>query len=271
MNKIIGDISGGLGNLLFDCAHLYTIGKQLNIPVEYHLRSSFRPSIDMINRDTQINEWKRYKYDRIFRNFDIKFDEVEPTKYISSSIFSFCKNPGYFLGLGIDHIALRNCWPSFEDLTPKEIQDLFSIDQQTKQEIEEKYGNILSLDNKVSINVRRGDYLLLQNNILNLLDKTSFYQDAISICPPDSNFIVISDGIEDCKKYFKGEKFHFIEDSTPLDDFYLQTYCYINIIPNSTFSHWAAYVNKTPDQIVIKSIHNKDFNFIKENTKVIYL
>ena len=63
--------------------------------------------------------------------------------------------------------------------------------------------------------------------------------------------MVFSDDIEWCKHNFIGEEFIFAEDTNPVTALSLQLSCANNIIANSSFSWWAAYLNKNPSKIVI--------------------
>lgn len=71
-----------------------------------------------------------------------------------------------------------------------------------------------------------------------------------------NNFIVFSDEIDRCKKDINSDRFvdcNFIYSCSrePLDDLYLMASCEHNIISNSTFSWWGAYLNRNPDKIVV--------------------
>ena len=260
-------MSGGLGNLLFDCSHAYTIGKKLNIPVEYYLRTNliFKDKI----RGTQHDEYVNNHYDRVFRGFDIKLTAIDVditnTEVLHTEIKEFCQNYNNYLDN--ECVIIGGCWPTFEDLDEKTIQNLFAIDCRTKQDLENKYKDILHTENNVSIHVRRGDFLMYPN-LTNLLDDTTYYQQAIELCRNDSMFLVISDDIEYCKNKFKGDNFIFIQNTTALEDLYIQTYCKTNIIANSTFSCWGAYLNKTKGQTIIKPSCNK-YNIAKNTVKII--
>jgi hypothetical protein len=50
----------------------------------------------------------------------------------------------------------------------------------------------------------------------------------------------------------QGRNVVFIENEPHYIDFYLQTLCKHNIIGNSTFSWWGAWLNQNPGKIVIR-------------------
>jgi len=78
-----------------------------------------------------------------------------------------------------------------------------------------------------------------------------FFKKAINYVGKDNLFLIISDDITWCKKHFNGINFHFTDNKTPTEDIYLQTLCTNNIISNSTFSWWGAWLNDSPNKIVI--------------------
>ncbi len=101
-----------------------------------------------------------------------------------------------------------------------------------------------------SIHVRRGDYATLGNSYYIDLANTSYYESAMNIIKADCYF-VFSDDINWCKNIFKGNKFVFIEGNEPHIDMALLSSCENNIIANSSYSWWAAYLNKNNNKKII--------------------
>ena len=107
----------------------------------------------------------------------------------------------------------------------------------------------------VCINVRRGDYLKPDvRKRLGLLDIRWFYK-CMSFFPKNQKYLIVSDDIPWCKEQFKGDNFLFADKEVKgwnkIDcDLYIQTLCAHNIIANSTFSWWGAYLNTNKNRKV---------------------
>jgi hypothetical protein len=132
----------------------------------------------------------------------------------------------------------------------EEILKLIEIDEISKDKIFTKYSDTLNKNNTCSIHVRRGDYLGLPNHFKTLT--ADYYKNAISHFDKDSLFLIFSNDITWCQ-----ESFDFIENKifiTDLEDFeemYLMSYCDNNIIANSSFSWWGAWLNQNENKIVV--------------------
>jgi hypothetical protein len=118
----------------------------------------------------------------------------------------------------------------------------------------------------VSIHLRRGDYLQNSANHFNLSNE--WFEEAL-VKFPNHTVLVFSDDIKWCKeqKMFSDDRFMFSEtedgkvvtsdgrwNSSNMDHWYdlcLQTLCDDNIISNSTFSWWGAYLNKNTNKVVV--------------------
>lgn len=112
---------------------------------------------------------------------------------------------------------------------------------------------ILSGENTVSIHIRRGDYKQL-NNVLEI----KYYSDAVDFIKKrvhDPFFLIFSDDMQWVKKHLHLEgNIIFVNDDRKLQDFeelMVMSSCRHQIIANSTFSWWGAWLNTNPDKIVV--------------------
>lgn len=103
----------------------------------------------------------------------------------------------------------------------------------------------------VSIHVRRGDYVNQQQ--FHPVCNPEYYLEAASLFSNNnSHFIVFSDDVEYCKNLFEeGENVHYIDNVDPYVDLALMSMCNHNIIANSSFSWWGAWLNKSSDKVVV--------------------
>ncbi len=98
----------------------------------------------------------------------------------------------------------------------------------------------------VSIHVRRTDYLI-HNGCYNILDR-KYYDKAIEISG-GKKFLIFSDDLNYCRNMFKGNEFDFSEGNNAPTDLKLMANCSGNIIANSSFSWWGAYLNDNQNVI----------------------
>jgi hypothetical protein len=99
--------------------------------------------------------------------------------------------------------------------------------------------NLTTID-ITSIHCRRTDYLKF-SQYHNVLDM-NYYNQAIKLCP-SNKYMIFSDDINWCKNNFKGDQFIFSEGKSEVDDLSLMISCKNNIIANSSFSWWGAFLN----------------------------
>lgn len=104
----------------------------------------------------------------------------------------------------------------------------------------------------VSIHVRRGDYL----GGIPVMDEKYFYP-AMAYFKErygDVHFYVFSNDINWCREHLKAEKITFVDWNTGKDspyDMWLMTQCKHNIIANSSFSWWGAWLNRNERKVVV--------------------
>ena len=99
-----------------------------------------------------------------------------------------------------------------------------------------------------SIHVRRGDYLNLTKEYEQL--DMNYYGGAMRITN-SPRYMIFSDDIGWCKTQFVGNQFIFSEGKSEVEDLALMLSCEHNIIANSSFSWWGAWLNKNPSKIVV--------------------
>lgn len=115
-------------------------------------------------------------------------------------------------------------------------------------EIKTLFGSGIGFLPYVAIHVRRGDYV--NNKFYVDLSQTDYYEQAIAMFP-GKKFLVFSDDVVFAKKRFPSENFQVMEGGTELEDFNQMASCEHQIIANSSFSWWAAYLNPNPSKIVV--------------------
>ncbi len=125
--------------------------------------------------------------------------------------------------------------------------------------------------NSVSVHFRRGDYV--NNPVIKSYHgecTVEYYERAmakIRSLVPSAVFFLISDDIAWVKKQFTGQDhFIFVENGkgTGHEDMQLMSKCKHNIIANSSYSWWGAWLNANPEKIVIAP--NKWFNVDSRNS-----
>ena len=140
-------------------------------------------------------------------------------------------------------------WKYF-DHHRKEILDIFAPKTEELSRIKFKYAEILKHPLTVGVHVRT-----FSKSISSTIPFVglAYYEKAMSHFPPDALFVVFSDRINWCKHHFK--KFNktviFVEGQDHIEALFLMSMLKHNIIANSSFSWWAAYLNRNPNKIVI--------------------
>jgi hypothetical protein len=99
----------------------------------------------------------------------------------------------------------------------------------------------------VSIHIRRGDYLGLPNYHPTV--SLEYYKEAMGMFD-DVVFVVFSDDIAWCRAQDVFKDAHIL-DMSDVDALYTMTMCDHNIIANSSFSWWGAWLNNNYQKIVI--------------------
>ena len=101
----------------------------------------------------------------------------------------------------------------------------------------------------VSIHIRRGDYTQLQD--FHPLCPVGYYLDSLTIVGDDHYPVVFSDDIEWCKNNLNLDEAYYCDGNSQFVDMCLMSMCDSNIIANSSFSWWGAWLNNNKDKTVV--------------------
>ncbi len=129
--------------------------------------------------------------------------------------------------------------------------------------------------NSVAIHIRRGDYLDKKNNkIYGDICKKEYYLNAIKYINNNINnprYYIFSNDIRWVQENLKIENAVFIDwnkDENSYIDMQLMSACNNNIIANSTFSWWGAYLNPYKNKIIVapkKWTNVSEYNLAEED------
>lgn len=233
-------IQGGLGNQMFQ----YAYGRKLELlKKKIIFNTSFfhgnRSNIDTA-RSLQL---KYFKLDTgsefsdkttpksnfinlIIRRLNIKSDD-------------FFQNEKYFKGI--------------KEIIRKEftLKEPFGISAQKTE------NEIINSNNPISIHIRRGDYVAnSKTNAYHGVCRLDYYERAIEYIKSkikSPTFFIFSDDINWAKENLKLENSIFVSnpDIKDYEELILMSKCKHNIIANSTFSWWGAWLNPNSSKIVI--------------------
>jgi len=225
---------GGLGNQMFQIAAAVAHAKLNNDEAIFDFTQCHTPG--------QGNKAIKYK-DNIYKNithkqsieYDYIFEEAVHNIYNDIPYKSNMVIKGYF-----QNIKYFNKYKQL-------IQELFYINNKDIDFILKQFPKLDNFQNTTSVHIRRGDYLKL-SDIFSLCSK-EYYINAMSKLI-NQRFIFISDDIEWVKQNFKGDNIFYSELNDDILDLTLMTMCQNNIIANSSFSWWGAFLNKNKDKQV---------------------
>ena len=147
----------------------------------------------------------------------------------------------------------------FAEMVRNELLENFKFDEWREDKLKSLANNI-EKENAISVHIRRGDYTSNNNKAAygNICTE-KYYKNAIKYMKEnvkDCKFYLFSDDIEEIKEYGGMENAVYIEKAMfdayeDWYDMYLMSVCKHNIIANSTFSWWGAWLNQHDGRIVV--------------------
>lgn len=270
---VISKLSGGLGNQMFQ----YALAKALSIKNRTTLK------IDLsFYENQQVGEVQR-KYLLYNFNIDTQYSsqndidyvlndrsylELLPTKIYKQIIPYYKRNYIIEKDLFFDknifkarkNVILEGYWPNENYF--KSIESIIRREFTLRSEsVTNEYLNLkndISVKNSVSIHIRRTDYLNNKNGNFDLFGicDVEYYDRAIEYVVRRINdpfFFVFSDDVNWVKENFALSFPNYLVSGrcfNDVEEMLLMSFCKYNILANSTYSWWAAWLNVNPNKQV---------------------
>ncbi|TKB98237.1 alpha-1,2-fucosyltransferase [Pedobacter cryotolerans] len=276
---VIVKLMGGLGNQMFQYAAARSLSSR-----KIYFDDSFLNKNNISSEDFTARRFELH----IFRRLKVKI--LNP--YAQRLLLT--KNKKYdFLKLLLPNSLKRICHIDDsninENLSKKHQNEILYIDGYFQNptyfneirksllnefafpELDDKFTGLLNdieNSNSVAIHIRRGDYLKSKINEHHGVLPLSYYKNAVKILEGkliDPKYFIFSDDPNWCKNNFAflANKEIVSKENEPWIDMYLISKCKNQIIANSSFSWWGAWLNQFINKIVIAP--KNWFNSIESN------
>ena len=269
---IVVELKGGLGNQMFQ----YSIGRalSLNFSTDLYLDTSFLTknsvsSLELTARNYELDVFtiranlasadlvNSFKNDGLVNKFLRKLGLPSKNTLTEPSLayhkaFERSRPPLYLVG----YWQSERYFFEFEDKIREDFTFSSPLDSLSKT-----ISSTITRDDKsIGIHFRRGDFIssTLANKFHGVCS-INYYNEAIQILDEkvdNANYYVFSDQPEWVQENFVmgRPRMTLVGHNSGDDswkDMYLMSLCKHNIIANSTFSWWAAWLNKNPEKIII--------------------
>jgi hypothetical protein len=261
-NKVTIDLVGGIGNQLFQ------ISAVLNYAKKYNYQPVFTNILNLPNYTGE----PRYTYWDIFNSQNMlhltEEENINKNQYTNYKEEQF--NYTEFRNIN-KNTCLVGYYQSYKYIEPikNKIFEIVNSSKLYNDNVDKLYNKIINkfnTNNLISIHIRRGDYLKYTDVHTNL--EINYYLNAISKISDQFPVIVFSNDIKWCTNnlpihisnplyfvtYIENEVTEFQENQkihSDILELLLMSRIKNNIIANSSFSWWGAYLNTHLDKTVI--------------------
>jgi hypothetical protein len=239
---VISKIIGGLGNQMFQ----YAFARSLSIQYQKELilfTNQYQNQQGLTKRAFQLDLFKNVKFK------EVKTTEELPGRWATVLTDTFEYSRIEKLVKNLDNqsvIYLDGYWQS-QKYFQKHRADIF-LDFSSTEEENKKLKHLIE-PGSTSIHVRRTDYV--SSNGYHPVQPISYFNLAIDMIGQYNKLYVFSDDISWCRVNLNYPRMIFMEGRTGIEDMRLMSFCDNNIISNSSFSWWGAWLNQNVNKTVI--------------------
>lgn len=232
---VVSTLQGGMGNQLFQWAAARSYAYDNNIDYKFEISFFFTQNL----RYPKLNEFPNIKFE-----IANQFDAQGKNMIIINDDFRYKE----FEKINQNEILLLNGYWQSEKYFIKNreviLNDLFNEERYSKLK------NTPFLDYDVtSLHIRRTDYI--NSNGYHPVQTLDYYKNAIDEIGDYDYLFVFSDDIDWCRSNLNFKNMIFMTGFSDVEDLYLMSMCRNNIIANSSFSWWGAWMNKNKNKKVI--------------------
>lgn len=267
-NKIIIRLVGGLGNQMFQYASAIGIAASHDRDLLMDLSSfevyeTWPYQLDCMNIPQDIYRGQvlgkplpKTVTEKVLRKLGMKGHNLNEEVYQETQ-FHF--NPNV-MHLKEQQILLEGYFqsPLYFNNVESIIRERFALKGQFTTKAEQIKEIIAKATKPISIHVRRGDYLSSAASGVHGSLSLDYYFRSIELMKrlvgESATFFVFSDDKEYIKEAFSEVSNVFFVESDPVapwEDMHLMAHCQHNIIANSSYSWWGAWLNSSKDKRVI--------------------
>jgi hypothetical protein len=255
---ISSNLTGGLGNNLFQIAAVLSFAYDRKCKP---IIESIRVPGHTINKNDEIPDnicdmfpklpcvkGSQYVWDNYVKSFDSKTGEIVQLNNIIKN-----KKKVKLIGVFASYLYFHK--------NEEYIKNMLTVSPIIDNYVKKKYKNIINNDSTISLHIRRGDYLqrIEKNDPVYCLLGMDYYEKAIDRFDDKYLFILFCEKVDtewmqnNIIKYLdkNKKKYILIQDEKAIVDLHLISLCKNNIIANSTFSFWGAYLNNNKNKIII--------------------
>lgn len=275
--KKIVKLNGGLGNQMFQYAFAHVLAEKFGVEIlfDFSFFEEIKNSTNSTPREFELGAFNIHcneaeiedlkqiiytehqsKIQKILWNL-FRIENYRPygNSFLQTKSYAFDKNlimyPDYFYYNG--YFQNEKYFQAFRDDILKSFSLVSPLDEKNQSVLD-----VITSINSVSLHVRRGDYVSLEcANKFHGTCSMDYYKKAIEYISKkvrNPHFFLFSDDIPWVVANFKIDYPYTVIDFNQGKgylDLELIKHCRHNIIANSSFSWWGAWLNENPEKIVI--------------------
>lgn len=258
MEELIIAFCGGLGNQMFQYAlykNFLKRGKNVKADLSAYIKPGMMPfQLCDVFSNIKIERCNPNKKDMYLKVGKDKVYIEQPPEENIKKIYR-----QELLEMENGYIEGWHCSYKYPELVRQELLNDYAFPYQSDKQLCE-WKRIFEQKETVGVHVRRGDFLSPQyRRLIGNICTKEYYDKAIAYVKrrcPNAFFCFFSDDMEWVKHNMIEENALYIEKNmfTKYYDWYdmfLMSICKHNIIPNSTFGWWGAWLNRNPNKLVI--------------------